>query len=144
MESSAESTQNKVSKRPWLLTLLCILTFIFSGGATIMSLIGIFASNWLIGKFDQLIPGSDTYSTAFIIVTFLVMLIIWGLSLWGAILMFGRRKGGFVMYIIPNGLVLVVQIIMMISAFHTYFLIAALISILFIILYSTQVKYMKE
>lgn len=144
MESLVENTKNTVTKRPLLLTLLCILTFIFSGGATILSLVGIFASNWLIGKFDQLIPGGDTYSTAFIIVTFLVMLIIWGLSLWGAILMFGRRKGGFVMYIIPNGLVLVVQIIMMISAFHTYFLIATLISILFIILYSTQVKYMKE
>lgn len=138
------SSQPHEHKRPALLTVLCILTFIFSGSAMILSLMGIFASGWLLETLETFVPGIFNYSSSFLIVFFLVLVLIWGLSLWGSILMFGLRKGGFVMYLIPNGLLLIVQTILTISTFNVFFLLFLLISILFIILYATQVKYMKE
>jgi len=131
-------------KRPALLTVLCILTFLCSGLATISSLTGIFASGWLLEMLEAFVPGLSNYSSSFLIVFFLILVVIWGLSLWGAILMFGLRKGGFVLYLIPNGLLLIAQAILTISTFNVFFLLFLLISILFIILYATQVKYMKE
>lgn len=127
-----------------MLTLLCILTFLFSGGAAILSLMGIFASGWLLEMLETFVPGIFNYSNAFLIVFFLILVVIFGLSLWGAILMFAMRKGGFVLYLIPNGLLLIGQVILTLSSFNVFFLLFLLISVLFIILYATQVRYMKE
>jgi hypothetical protein len=144
MESKAPVEKTGPGQRPFGLTLLCILTFICSGGATLLSLTGIFTSGMILERAETMIPGVADYSGAFVIVLFLVMFIIWALSLWGAILMFGMRRNGFILYLIPNGLLLILQVILTISAFNIYFLLFALISILFIILYATQLRYMKE
>lgn len=143
MEKNATPT-NQDTRRPALLTVLCVLTFLCSGFATLLSLSGIFASNWILNMLEPWLPGLEGYSSAFLIVFFFIMLVIWGLSLWGAIMMFNRRKGGFILYLIPNGLLLIMQSILTISAFNVFFLLFVLISILFIILYATQVKFMKE
>ncbi len=143
MENISNSATQS-GKRPALLTVLCVLTFLCSGFATLLSLVGIFASGWILDMLAPIIPGMVNYSSAFLIVFFFILVVIWGLSLWGAILMFNRRKGGFVLYLIPNGLLLVLQAILTISAFNVFFLLFVLISILFIILYATQVKFMKE
>lgn len=144
METTNSSVATRIRKRPVLLTILCILTFFFSGIATLLSLAGIFTSEWLLSKIEPMVPGINDYSGTFFIIMFLIMVIIFGLSLWGAIMMFAARKGGFVLYLIPNGLLLVFQAILTISAFNTFFLVFLLISILFIFLYATQVRYMKE
>lgn len=136
--------KNSKTGRPVLLSVLCILTFLCSGTATLLSITGIFASGWVLDKAENMIPGVVEYSGSFFIVLFLVMFVIWALSLWGAILMFNLRRGGFILYIIPNGLLLVLQLVLTISAFNIYFLLSDLLSILFIILYASQVRHMKE
>ena len=132
------------SKRPALLTVLCIMTFLCSGFATLVSLAGIFVSEYIMDVLEPYAPQLVSYSNSGLIIFFLISVIIWGLSLWGSILMFNRRKGGFVLYIIPNGLLLIVQLVLMISYFNPLSLVFTLMSILFIILYATQVKYMRE
>lgn len=138
------STKVNNGKRPVLLSILCILTFIFSGSAMLISLAGIFSSEWLLMKAEPMIPGVADYSASFFVILFLSLFIIWVLSLWGAILMFAGRRGGFVLYLIPNGLVFVLQAILTISAFNLGFLVFTLISLLFIVLYATQVRKMKS
>jgi hypothetical protein len=143
MENSG-TPANTSTRRPALLSVLCILTFLCSGAATLLSLVGIFASSWILDMLTPFVPGLASYSSSFLIVFFFILVVIWGLSLWGAIVMFNRRKGGFVLYLIPNGLLLILQIILTISAFNVFFLLFVLISILFIVLYATQVKFLKE
>ena len=144
METPAIQDSTQKPSRPVLLRVLCILTFIGSGFGMILSVVGMFSSEWLLEQAEPLAPGILDYSKTVIVVLFLILAIIWALSLWGAILMFGLRKGGFVLYLIPNGLLLLLQIILTISSFDVFFLLYDLLCILFIVLYATQVRYMKE
>lgn len=131
-------------KRPALLTVLCVMTFLFSGLATVLSFAGLLSAEWLMNMLKPYLPDLANVSSSLLIVSFLLCVVIFGLSLWGAILMFLRRRAGFVLYIIPNGILLVGQAVLTFSAFNVMFLLFLLISILFILLYAMQVKFMKE
>jgi hypothetical protein len=144
MEENISPVMPATRKRPALLTILCVFSFFFSGAMTLFSLGGIIFSNVLTNFVKDSIQGLEDFSSAFFIIIFLVLLILFGLSLWGAILMYGLRKGGFVLYIIPNGLKLVFLIILLLGAFNYYFLIFVMVSIAMIVLYATQIKYMKR
>jgi hypothetical protein len=141
MEHIANSAPAK--KRPVLLTILCVFSFFFSGAMTLFSLSGIIFSGLITDLIRESAPGLDELSGALFIAVFLVLFILFGLSLWGAILMFSLRKGGFVLYVIPNGLKLVLMIIYLLGAFSTWVLVFTLVGAAFIVLYSTQVRKMK-
>jgi hypothetical protein len=131
-------------RRPALLTILCIFSFFFSGAMTLFSLAGIVFSGVLTSLIRESVPGLEDLSAVYFIVSFLVLLILFGLSLWGAILMFGLRKGGFVLYVIPNGIKLVALVIYMLGAFNYYILALVITSTLMIVLYAGLVKFMKK
>ena len=137
------TTPVEASKRPALLSVLCILTFIWSGLMTLLSLIGIFASGWIMDLAGGSFGSLGSAGGAILIVVFVIMLIFWGLSFWGALLMFKLRKGGFIMYVIPNGLMLIFQLIGIFSAFSFFNLLYLLVSIAFIVLYGMNLKFMK-
>lgn len=143
MNEIANSKNETLSKRKFLLTFLCVLTFISSGFFVIASLAGIFSSSWIAHAMEEFAPGYGTLGGSLLLILSFVCLIIFGLSLWGAILMFYQRKGGYIMYVIPNGLLLVVNIIAIFSARNPYLIIYLSVSVAFIILYATQVKNMK-
>ena len=126
-------------ERPGLLTALCILTFIFSGAMALLSLIGIFASGWIMGMIGGSVGGLIGQYFA---IAMAISFILWGLSLFGAIKMFQMKKIGYVLYMIPNCLMLLFQLIGLVAAFTVGSLIFLLVSILFIILYSKNLKIM--
>ena len=130
-------------KRPLLLTALCVFSFISSGAMALISLFGIFVTSFLQDNIKNTFPALENMNDTFFIVMFLVIFILFALSLWGAILMFGLRKGGFVLYVIPNGLKLVFLIIFYLTTFNSYILAFLIVSIALIVLYSTQVRHMK-
>jgi hypothetical protein len=129
-------------ERPGGLTALCILTFIWSGIWTLIALVGIFASGAFIGYFENMLPGGGAMATGIFIAVFAILFILFGLSLFGAIKMFTLKKSGFVMYTIANGLMLLLQLYSIATAFSIGGLIYLLISLLFIILYAQNLKYM--
>lgn len=141
MEENMNPTQT--AQRPGMLTTLCILTFIWSGLWTLLSLVGIFASGWLGAYVGGMLGGFGDMGTGIFIVVFVIMLIFWGLSLLGAIKMFGLKKSGFILYVIPNGLMALLQIFSIATAFTTGGLVYLLVSILFIVLYAQNLKFMK-
>lgn len=131
------------TKRPGLLTAACILTMIWSGLWTLFSLIGVFASGWIGGLVEGYVPGMGNLGGAVILIACIISLILWGLSLWGAIKMIGLKKGGFIMYIIPNGLMLLFQLIGLFTSFTFGSFFYFLVSIGFIIIYAMNLKNMK-
>jgi len=134
----------EVKKKPSLLIVLCILTFIFSGICTFISLIGIFVSGLIGSMLENRIEGFGPEliaGTSLIIA--LGLFILFGLSLWGAILMIRLRKAGFILYVIPNGLLLIVQIIFLFLAPNLSNIFFFLVSAVFIVLYGMHLKYMK-
>ena len=89
-------------ERPGMLTALCILTFIWSGLWTLLSLIGIFASGAFMSYFENMLPGGGAMATSIFIIVFVILFILFGLSLFGAIKMFTLKKSGFIMYTIST------------------------------------------
>jgi tryptophan-rich sensory protein len=142
-EQNATIPEVQEVKRPALLTVACILTMIWSGLWALLSLIGIFASGWLAGMLESYMSGLGALGGAAFLIVFIVLFVLFGLSLWGAIKMMGLKKGGFILYVIPNGLMLLFQIIGIFSAFSFGSFIYLLVSIGFIVIYALNLKNMK-
>ena len=139
-----EENMNPVqpTQRPGMLTVLCILTFIWSGLFTLLSLIGIFSSKWLGTIIEEYVSNMGGISTSIFLLVFIVMFIFWGLSLFGAIKMFNLKKSGFIMYVIPNGVMTLMQLFTIVAAFTPFGLLYLLVSVLFIVLYAQNLKFM--
>lgn len=139
--------QNVITKkkgRSGLLTILCICTFIWSGIMTLFFLIGIFASGIFSELLEEYISDISFISNS-ITVVMAVSFIFWFLSLFGAIKMMQLKKSGFILYVIPNTLMLIPQIalIYFIPSVHWFIYLYTFVSVLFIIFYAVSLKRMR-
>lgn len=160
----------KVKKRPSLLTVLCILTFIVSGYNFIFSLWGLFQSkpfdaagmeqgmrqlneaaqsadgplrNFLMNVVDGLsatIKAGVEHATALGITEIVVA----GLSILGAYLMLRLQKNGFYTYVIAKIIGIVVPLTLLGFNILTGMMygLAAVVGAVFVILYGLNRKYM--
>jgi hypothetical protein len=130
--------------RPGLLVALCICTFIWSGIMAIFSLIGIIASGMFADLFREYLGGAAAVIGGYIAIIMAVSFIFWFLSLFGAIKMFKLKKSGFVFYVIPNCLMLIIQIalIYFMPSAHWIVYLYTFVSVLFIVLYAANLKRM--
>jgi len=143
-EPGIQASEPATPKRSQLLTVICILTFIGSG-------MNIFSSFFVAGFFDTFlvladdigeqfgIPMADLFANAtplyFIITGFVYI----G-SVTGAVMMWRMIRNGFHVYTISQILLLIAP--MYFLKLPAPSLLGLLITGLFIILYSTQLKYM--
>ena len=141
-ETAPQATEN-FAKRPALLTLLCILSFIANGLMVIIGLGGIFSSGYIANLMEQYSPGYESFGRELMLITSFSILLIFGLKLWGVILMFLGRKGGYILYLIPVGLLMIVNIVLLFATYSPIAIGYLLISIVFIVLYGNFLKYMK-
>ncbi len=157
-------------KRPTLLTILCILTFLVSGYTLITGVIGIFSTK----SFDQAqweqiseqvaesIAGADEnsarivdevlasasitvergiyYATTLSLIAILIALV----SAYGAYLMWNLRRSGFVFYTIAKIVGIIVPLVLL--GFNVITMVvygfATVIGVILIILYNVNRKYM--
>jgi hypothetical protein len=153
--NTAASTQ----ARPQFLTVLCILSYIGSGLWALLSLIGIFASGWimsLIGggaaaevdtsamtpeqaeAFAAMSEGGSGIMgmlSSYLIVVFIISLILAALSLFGVSKMWKLKKSGFWMYTIVNGLMVILGLL-------GGGIFGAVVGIAFIVMYGLNLKHM--
>ncbi|MCD4772635.1 MAG: hypothetical protein K8R41_04515 [Bacteroidales bacterium] len=133
---------NEQSKRPELLSVLCILTFIGSGLVVISNLYlltSLSSVRELAASGDLLFPGMDkllSVDKAY----FLIGFILSSISLFGAYNMWKLKKIGFHLYTIAQILLLIVPYFYFTNIGFPYF--GFLISASFVILYGKNLKYM--
>ena len=116
-------------QRPTFLSVLCILTFIGSGLAVLMYLLGIFgigALNNLLGDF-----GAETADAG--ILKPIMMLVISAASIYGAIMMWSLKKMGFYLYVAAQVLLLV----------FGWSILALVFAALFVVLYGLNLKHLE-
>ena len=151
------------AKRSGFLTTLCILSYIGSGLWALISLIGIFASSWIISMvmgggaksaMDDLptegasaeqieamhkgihaASGLAAMGGGMSIGIFVVSLILSVLSILGAVKMWNLKKVGFWMYSTVN-------ILVVIAGFYAGGMVSPIIGIAFIVMYGLNLKYM--
>jgi len=159
-----ETIQNSIPKRPGLLTVLCILTFIYSGLKIMGSFFGmIFSSvsdSFDLGLFDDALEQIDEeFLRPFVEKAFEVAqkgiehafaislsnLILYSVSLLGAIFMFQLKRKGFYLYTAAQVLILLISPIFLGWNFITAFdiLVSGMFTALFIILYALNLKHMR-
>jgi len=131
------------TKRPLLLSLLCILSIIANGIMVIVGLAGIFSSAYIADLMEQYSPGYQNFGHELLLVLSFLVLLIFGLKLWGVILMFFCRKGGYILYLIPAGMLMILNIVLVFATYNPAFIAYLLISIVFIVLYGIYLKHMK-
>lgn len=130
------------AQRPTMLTVLCILSFIFTGIAIIMLVIALLGMGAVSAGASMLenAGGTTTYTGpstsltwAYLIVGFLTALV----SLYGVIKMWKLEKIGFFLYTGAT----VVSIIM--GVVYSGFGIMSIVPLVFVVLYGLNLKYMR-
>ncbi len=128
--------------RPVVLTLLCILSFISNGLLVMVGLAGIFSSGYISELMEKYSGGYESFGYELLLVLSFTILLIFGLKLWGAILMFLGRKGGYILYLIPAGLLMIFNIVLIFATYNFFAIGYLLISIVFIVLYGIFLKHL--
>lgn len=127
-------------ERPPMLTALCILTFLWSGGATFLFLISIVLHNWITKIISTHFTEFQSLNSKYFLIAFLVLFILFGSSLLGAWLMFRLKKYGYYFYVIPNSFMIFMSFFINFNFMNVLYL---LVSIIFVILYTIQFKHLK-
>lgn len=132
-------------KRPGGLTVICILTFIFSVLSTISFLFCSLYYTYLPeliknSPYSKDIPGIDALTHASIWF-YILNAILFGVSLAGAILMYRLRKVGFHLYTVAQILLLILPLYYM-PGFKSDFS-NITITTVFILIYATNLRIMK-
>jgi hypothetical protein len=123
-----EKQNVQTNKRPVFLTVLCILTFIATGLGLLFGIIGLFAAGAIESIAAYLPMGTDSG-----LLKSIIMLVLIGASLYGAIQMWNLKKLGFYIYSAAN-------VVMLIIGFSIFSLV---ITAGFIVMYYLNLKAMK-
>lgn len=140
-----EEQITEVKKRPQLLSILCVLTFLSTGLGIFTSILTPMISDYLV-EFITSMPGYEQNLTEEGMVMlkagwgyYLVSLVLISLSLFGAIKMWKLKRIGFHLYTIANLLLFCLPSIFLSMDFN---LIGLVLPGLFIGLYAIHLKYM--
>jgi len=134
---------NDKPQRPEVLTVFLILTFIFSGLMTLFSIMGYFMIENLFPLLVEQIPQLQDIGLGAMKMVMVFIALIWLMSLVGAILMFFMKRAGFYVYIIPNGLMFIFQLMELMGSFNGLTLMFLAISGLFIFVYAKHLSLMR-
>lgn len=130
--------KSEPKKRPVLLTVLCILTFIGSGLSILFWLFAIIGLGSLLGFLGK-IPGFGVGGGESTIITPIIFLLLGVLLLISAIMMWKLKKTGYFLYILIKVLGIILPIILLGALFKIGSLI---IPVIMIILYGLNLKAM--
>lgn len=125
-------------KRPGLLTVLCILTFIGSGLSILFWLFAIVGLGSILGFLGN-VPGFSAAGGESTIIYPIVLLLLAIVLLLSAIMMWNLKKMGYYLYVLVKVLGIILPIILIGAAFKITMLI---IPVIFIVLYGLNLKAM--
>jgi hypothetical protein len=145
MEENNITENREQQKRPLLLTVLCILTFISTGLSILSSLLIPMLSNVMVEIFKMPQFQSEASPQAIMIIQagwgyYMIILLLTSFSLTGALMMWNLRKNGFHFYTIANIILFYLPILWFNLPFS---LAAAFFPAAFIALYAINLKFMK-
>jgi hypothetical protein len=146
MEETQITNGNDVPKRPTLLSVLCILTFVFSGIGGLWDLITLLFSDKIIELLKST-PNYDdaTMGSAIILLQagwlyYLISFVLTACAIFGAILMWRLKKLGFHFYALSNLVLLFVPLLILGITISWE---GILFTSIFIALYAFNFKYLK-
>ncbi len=146
-----DESKQKDGKRPDFLTVLCILTFIGSGISLLSqffsfalydTISGLFLQmgSTMGGEFEKIYTEAADLFVSMPRYYFIILALVYIISLTGAILMFKLRRIGFHIYVVSQLLLLGLPLLIIHASFNIFNL---LFSLMFVLFYARFLKIMK-
>lgn len=140
--SETTGFKNEVVK-PVLLRVLCTLSIVSSGLSALFFLICMLFSGNVLHFFNEYALGDSSVPFNIFIISAFTFFILFAISLLGVFFMFRQKKKGFSLYLIPNSILMVLNIVIIYVTFSPLWITYLIASIAFIILYASLVKQME-
>jgi len=131
------------SAKPILLRVLCVLSFISGGLSALFFLICMLFSGKVLQFFNEYALNDSSVPFNIFIISAVIFYILFAISLLGAFFMFKQKRKGFSFYLIPNSILMVLNIVIIYITFSPLWIAYLIVSIAFIILYASMVKQME-
>lgn len=129
--------------KPVLLRVLCSLSIISSGLSALFFLICMLFSGNVLHFFNEYALGDSAVPFNIFIISTFIIFILFVISLIGVFFMFRQKKKGFGLYLIPNSIFMVLNIVIIYVTFSPLWVAYLIASIAFIIIYASLVKQME-
>ncbi len=143
MQSSEAIGFKSETAKPILLRVLCVLSFLSSGLSALFFLICITFSGKVLHFFNEYALGDSSVPFNIFIISTFILFILFTISLLGVFFMFRLKKKGFSLYLIPNSILMILNIVIIYVTFSPLWIAYLIASIAFIILYASLVKQME-
>jgi len=140
--SETTGLKSEVTK-PILLRILCVLSFISGGLSALFFLICLLFSGKVLHFFNEYALNDSSIPFNIFIISVVIFFLLFAISLLGAFFMFKQKRKGFSFYLIPNSVLMVMNIVIIYITFSPLWIAYLIASIAFIILYASLVKQME-
>lgn len=100
-EESADKSLEKISRRPFFLSILCIAIFVYSGFLSIIFLFAILFKEWVTNTMLDFFP-EKTFTSAYILFFSAIGFLITSTSFIGGYFLWKLKKIGFYLYLTSN------------------------------------------
>jgi hypothetical protein len=128
--------QDRENARPFILKALCISTFISSGLSALFFLGCILLSGKVSEFINEYALNYNSLPLYIYIITSAFLFLLFVFSTAGAFMIFNNHSNGFYFYVIPNSIIMVMNIILVYITLSPFWMIYFLISLLSVILYA--------
>lgn len=118
---------------------ICLISVFFSGSMTLFSFGGLFISGWMANYINFYIKGFYNVGGSVFFMFFIGTLALFGSSLTGAILMLRSKRVGYWIYVVANGIMIILSFFVVMNFINILFILG---SIIFIVLYTIQKKHL--
>jgi len=143
MQLSETTGFKRDAAKPALLRVLCTLSLVSSGLSALAFLVCMLFSGSVLHFFNEYALSDSSMPFNLFIISTVIFFLLYALSLLGAFYMFKQKRKGFSIYLIPNSILMVLNIVIIYITFSPLWIVYLIASIAFIILYASQVKQME-
>lgn len=126
MNTTEDKNKTLSGLRPFVLSLLCFVVFVYSAFFILMFAAAILFNGWITRVFNDYVPERNITSSVIMIVCF-ASIVLYGLSFLGALLLWKQKFKGLLIYIISSVLIAVIPFLFGFGNFITVIVFAVLI-----------------
>jgi len=127
---------DRVNIRLIVLKALCLSTFISSGVSALFFLGCILLSGKVSDFISEYALNYNSLPLYIYTIASIILFLLFAFSIAGAFMIFNKRSGGFYFYIVPNSIIMVMNIILVYVTLSPFWIIYFLLSLFSVVLYA--------
>lgn len=123
------------AKRPILFLIIFFSGLVINLIFLAFAISGILFSDFISEYFEELSPGHGNVAGNLVLIISLLFFMIFGFKITGITLLYYKKKAGVLVYLIPTGVLMVINVVIIVATYNIYLIFAFFLSILFLVLF---------